>query len=305
MTQLHRPRLERLVADAVRLTATAAAGRRGEMLERAAGWPTSTACRAVELGTPDEFFDHVEAEVAAGAPVPVWRGELYFETHRGTLTRQLATKVGNRRCERLLREAELWCGCRWRAPRRSRMSSSAVAGRADAAVPRHPPGLVDRLGARRRRGCTALEVAERLEVRSSPTHSIDRRSCDVLDRQRGDTRPREVIVVDGEPTMVEVPGSGIAELVRRRPVDDRVVCTEQSMTNRLVAVRWDLDGKIISIIDLVRARELLPAGKRSARTRARPSRVGTTRGISSRGHGRLGSPHLVGGFGRPGRASHR
>ena len=44
----------------------------------------------------------------AGAPVPVWRGELYFETHRGTLTSQLRTKLGNRRCERLLVEAELW-----------------------------------------------------------------------------------------------------------------------------------------------------------------------------------------------------
>ena len=37
-------------------------------------------------GTVDEFFGHVEAEVAAGAPVPVWAGELYFEMHRGTLT---------------------------------------------------------------------------------------------------------------------------------------------------------------------------------------------------------------------------
>ena len=40
--------------------------------------------------------------------MPVWRGELYFETHRGTLTSQIRTKLGNRRCERLLREAELW-----------------------------------------------------------------------------------------------------------------------------------------------------------------------------------------------------
>ena len=38
----------------------------------------------------------------------MWRGELYFETHRGTLTSQLRTKLGNRRCERLLVEAELW-----------------------------------------------------------------------------------------------------------------------------------------------------------------------------------------------------
>ena len=38
------------------------------------------------VGTPEEFFGHVEGEVAAGAPIPVWAGELYFETHRGTLT---------------------------------------------------------------------------------------------------------------------------------------------------------------------------------------------------------------------------
>ncbi|MCA1481111.1 hypothetical protein I6F37_39960, partial [Bradyrhizobium sp. NBAIM08] len=50
----------------------------------------------------------MEAEAAGGAPVPVWAGELYFEMHRGTLTSQSATKVGNRLCERLLREAELW-----------------------------------------------------------------------------------------------------------------------------------------------------------------------------------------------------
>ena len=53
---------------------------------------------------------------AAGAPVPVWRGELYFETHRGTLTSQLRTKLGNKRCERLLREAELWTATAGGAP---------------------------------------------------------------------------------------------------------------------------------------------------------------------------------------------
>jgi alpha-mannosidase len=50
----------------------------------------------LQLGTSDEFFDRVEAELAAGAEVPVWRGELYFEMHRGTLTSQIETKVGNR-----------------------------------------------------------------------------------------------------------------------------------------------------------------------------------------------------------------
>ena len=80
-----------------------------EMLERAAPdrrprrhAATSSWVRRPTSSTPSR------PRSAAGAPVPVWRGELYFETHRGTLTSQLRTKVGNRRCERLLREAELW-----------------------------------------------------------------------------------------------------------------------------------------------------------------------------------------------------
>ena len=78
------------------------------MLARAARLADLDPMPHVELGSAARFFEHVEAEAAAGAPVPVWRGELYFETHRGTLTSQLRTKLGNRRCERLLREAELW-----------------------------------------------------------------------------------------------------------------------------------------------------------------------------------------------------
>ncbi|MDZ8201397.1 glycoside hydrolase family 38 C-terminal domain-containing protein [Microbacterium sp. SSW1-59] len=55
--------------------------------------------------TPRAFFEAAENEY----PLPeVWAGELYLEFHRGTYTSQLATKQGNRRCEHLLREAELW-----------------------------------------------------------------------------------------------------------------------------------------------------------------------------------------------------
>ncbi|AMB17208.1 alpha-mannosidase [Microbacterium sp. XT11] len=59
----------------------------------------------VQLGTPREFFEQARAE---REELPVWSGEMYLELHRGTLTSQLRTKQGNRRVERLLREAELW-----------------------------------------------------------------------------------------------------------------------------------------------------------------------------------------------------
>ncbi|MEU9734571.1 glycoside hydrolase family 38 C-terminal domain-containing protein [Streptomyces sp. NPDC048002] len=55
--------------------------------------------------TPAEFFAKAETEYPNP---PVWVGELYLELHRATLTSQARTKQGNRRCEHLLREAELW-----------------------------------------------------------------------------------------------------------------------------------------------------------------------------------------------------
>ena len=59
----------------------------------------------VKMGSADEFFGQAKAE---NDNLPVWRGEMYLELHRGVLTTQHRTKHGNRRNEALLREAELW-----------------------------------------------------------------------------------------------------------------------------------------------------------------------------------------------------
>lgn len=59
----------------------------------------------VTIETPDAFFEKAEQEYA---DAPVWSGELYLEFHRGALTSQANTKRGNRRCESLFRQAELW-----------------------------------------------------------------------------------------------------------------------------------------------------------------------------------------------------
>ncbi|SDP64484.1 alpha-mannosidase [Pedococcus dokdonensis] len=62
---------------------------------------------------PDDFYARTHDELVGedGQPrpgTPVWVGELYLELHRATLTSQHRTKAGNRRCEHLLVEAELW-----------------------------------------------------------------------------------------------------------------------------------------------------------------------------------------------------
>ncbi len=73
-----------------------------EFANRAEDYPGLPRCRQ---GTPEQFF----ADVHAAAPeLPVWVGELYLETHRGTYTTQGRTKRANRLCELALREAEIW-----------------------------------------------------------------------------------------------------------------------------------------------------------------------------------------------------
>ncbi|WP_306365790.1 glycoside hydrolase family 38 C-terminal domain-containing protein [Nocardiopsis sp. CC223A] len=76
-----------------------------EMLGRAARLADLEGSPRVEIQRPEVFFAEAEAEYP---DAPVWWGELYLEFHRGTYTSQARTKRGNRRCEHLLREAELW-----------------------------------------------------------------------------------------------------------------------------------------------------------------------------------------------------
>lgn len=76
-----------------------------EMLAAAARTADLEGSPSVVLSTPRRFFEVAEAEYLTA---PVWSGELYLEFHRGTYTSQAKTKRGNRRSEHLLREAELW-----------------------------------------------------------------------------------------------------------------------------------------------------------------------------------------------------
>ena len=231
-----------------------------EMMERARRMADLDGVSPIVVGTPEEFFGHVDAEIRAGAPVPVWSGELYFETHRGTLTSQTETKIGNRRCERLLREAELWWAAAGGAPSEVAEEISALWN--DVLLQQFHdiiPGSSIAWVAADAEAAHA-RVAARLEVLIAA--ALDR----IAPRQAAVANAatharREVIVVDGKPAMVVAPGSGIAVIAPARS-DDRVVVTERSMNNGLIAVSWNLDGEITSIIDVVRGRQVLPVGKR-------------------------------------------
>ena len=231
-----------------------------EMIERARRMADLDGVSRISLGTPEQFFDHVEAEAIGGARVPVWSGELYFEMHRGTLTTQSATKVGNRLCERLLREAELWLVAAgdatsaivveldtlWKEVLLQQfhdiLPGSSIAWVAADAADAHSR-IAERLEA---------IIDEAMTTAAPPGRSVANAATHAR---------REVVLVDGRPAIAEAPGSGFGGLVAAQH-DDRVVVTEHSMDNGLIAVNWNLDGEIISIIDVVRSRELLPVGRR-------------------------------------------
>ena len=248
-----------------------------EMIERTRRFADLDGAPRVAPGTTDEFFGHVEAEIAAGAPVPVWNGELYFEMHRGTLTSQAKTKVGNRRCEGLLREAELWWATVGAVP-------AAVAVPTAVAVELEGlwkdvllqqfhdiiPGssitwVYEDSEAAYTRVLARLEelIAEAMNTLAPATASL----ANAASTDRGEVVASASIPTGAGPTQllhdgstaafVAVPAFGLAPLAAL-PCADHVSVTEHSFTNGFIAVNWDLDGTITSIIDVRAGRQLLP-----------------------------------------------
>jgi alpha-mannosidase len=264
-----------------------------EMLARAARLADLDPMPHVELGSAARFFEHVEAEAAAGAPVPVWRGELYFETHRGTLTSQLRTKLGNRRCERLLREAELWAATTAAAGERvdaheldelwrevlTQQFHDVLPGSSIAWVHADAEGAFERVGVELER-----RIGDRLGVLApggaivANAATVDRGEVVVSTTAPPGDGPTQRLEDGRTAAFVTAPGLGLAALAAS-PLPARsgeraghVVVTDRSMSNGRLAVAWALDGTLTSVIDAVHGREVIPAGAAGAELVLAPDR---------------------------------
>jgi len=253
-----------------------------EMLERARRLGDLDGAPRVEIGTPARFFDHVEAEIRAGAPVPVWSGELYFETHRGTLTSQRATKAANQRCEHLLWEVELWAATLGEHPAVDHLWREVLTQQFHDILPGSSINWVHR-DATEILGRVAHDLEARREVLlerltgsgggptsgdpggSGATVLVVNPACVARDEIIISTgiapdRPGPTQQI-GDTTAWRVTAPAMAvSAARAHPVDDRVVVTESSMLNGSLAVRFDQSGTPVSIIDLEHQRELLADG---------------------------------------------
>ncbi|MGB3733674.1 MAG: glycoside hydrolase family 38 C-terminal domain-containing protein [Ilumatobacter sp.] len=258
-----------------------------EMLERLRRLASMDPDVSIEVGSAGDFFAAVEHEEVRGADVPVWRGELYFEMHRGTLTSQLRTKLANRRAERALFEAELWeatVGERPTADVLERVGSRPIAdiwpdvltqqfhdilpGSSIAWVHRDAEEV---LAGARKELSNHVEVAiGQLEANGAALNPAGVAHRGVTVQPFGDKAIAAEIggrvqrIGDHEYAMaLDVPAFGLASVVPRA-VDDRVVVTDCSMMNGQLAVRWNKHGDLTSIIDLASQRELIPTGERAA-----------------------------------------
>jgi alpha-mannosidase len=256
-----------------------------EMLERARRLADLDGSPTVQVGTPAEFFDRVEAELRRGADAPVWRGELYFETHRGTLTSQIRTKLGNRRCERLLREVELWAATAgvpadvdhlWREVLTQQFhdilpgssiawvhaDAEAVFERVAADLEQRVAGLLSQLapgdtapGGAGPAGAEPAGAEPGVTLANATSHARD--EVMIVEATPDGTGPTQQVGLGRTAFRAVVPAMGLAAATAI-DVADRVVVTDRSMTNRHLAVRWDGDGHLVSVIDVARARELIP-----------------------------------------------
>ncbi|MFI7275641.1 alpha-mannosidase [Streptomyces sp. NPDC049879] len=220
-----------------------AAARRAASLE---GSPT------VRVAAPAAFFAAASAEID---PVPVWSGELYLESHRGTYTSQARTKRGNRESERLLHEAELWAataavrtGADYPVDALRRSWHTVLLQQFHDILPGSSIGWVHDQAEEEYR-----KVAARLEPLIS----------DAVRTVTG-TGGGERLWANASPFAIDgVPAFGVAP----RRIEGEVTLEETPagirVTSDALALAFDGDGLISSLVDRATGREAVPPGRRA------------------------------------------
>ena len=252
-----------------------------EMLEKARRLRDLEGSPRVEVQNPSQFFTEARAEYPN---LPVWRGELYLEYHRGVYTSQARTKRGNRRSEALLREAELW--------------SATAAVRAGTAYPHEElddlwqqvllhqfhdilPGT-SIAWVHREAEAVYGRIHERLEAviaeaAAALAGNADSATTGVLNAAAHDRR--EVVLLSSAPAagvasqsladgrvaaLADVPALGISgllpELDELAPVAVTAVDGGYLLANGLIEARIDSDGLLRSVRDLALGRDAIAPG---------------------------------------------
>jgi len=220
-----------------------------EMIARARRTADLQGSPRVVMESPAEFFAGAAAEYP---DPPVWVGELYLETHRGTYTSQAKTKQGNRRSEHLLREAEVWA------------TTAAVRGLAD-----YPYDELDRIWK-----IVLLQQFHDILPGSSIAW-VHREARDNYAAVAGDletlvTTSLTALAGDGDVDLEfnasPFPRHGVPALAAAEPAANDLGASVQRegadvvLDNGILRVRVDDRGVVVSVHDVRAGREVLPPG---------------------------------------------
>jgi alpha-mannosidase len=265
-----------------------------EMLELARRYADLEGAPKVVIEPPSTFFEQAHAE---DPDAPVWRGELYFEMHRGTYTTQARTKWGNRRGELLLREAELWSVLAqrehgepypaeeldgwWKVlllhqfhdiiPGSSiawvHQDTEADHARLHDAAEAIVAGALGRLADHAGEGSVVLANAathDRHEVVTVPGALAPAGETDLVATQGGAARPAQRLASGDLAFQAEVPGLGLASVTLgpgEAPQDGAgaVRVDERSLANDLLSVQLDDRGLVTSLHHHQSGRDALSA----------------------------------------------
>jgi len=208
-----------------------------------------------------DFFAAVEADPA---PLPVWAGDLYLEKHRGTFTSQAAVKLGNRRGELALAAAELWStvrpdGAAWPADDLDRAWKLLLVNQFHDILPGssihwvYRDAATDHAEVQRVGGRLVDESLAALAAAVDTSAAVD----PAIVFNDTPYRRRELV---GD-AMVDVAAMGYTVVDRAAPVaGDPVEVGDGWVSNGLVRIEWDGEGRLTSVWDEEHHREVLAEG---------------------------------------------
>jgi alpha-mannosidase len=252
-------------------------GPTAEMLERSRRLSGLEGLPRVQVGSVGDFLRRVRAGATG---LSTWVGELYLETHRGTLTTHADVKRANRRGEEAIRAAEMWTVAAGLDRRESldRAWKLLLLQQFHDILPGSSIQWV--YDDARRDHAEVLDIAERVagearsvlagggsagsggSTRSGGDPGGPRRTGWVAFNAASHPRREVVEMPHGELAVVAAPACGWAAAAPENVDWEPVAIGDGWMDNGRLRVRWDGDGLLTSVWDGDAGREVLAAGER-------------------------------------------
>jgi alpha-mannosidase len=240
-----------------------------EMLERLRRLKNVPGLPDVTIRKSQDFFQRCEDDLVD--PL-VWKGELYFELHRGTYTTQAANKRDNRRSEEALHDVEflaslayLLKGARYPQAEINKLWETVLLNQFHDIIPGSSINEVYKDSARDYAEVLggAAKLRETAVARILPTEN--KKGSNVLAVNTLSWPRREVAKVPGKGlAFVEAPSYGYAVAAPETKTEHPVKATQSSagftLENALVRAKFDSQGRVTSFLDKRHDRECIEPG---------------------------------------------